>query len=152
GGHLADSVNPGSVRQLAQRMSETMENVTTGGLRPAYALAYAEEARLPKFRPTDRRWSSVLASPVVASETNLFMSALNDAPRSGGDPAAAVRSESSGDARKEVAVAEAVPETAVIPALDADGDLPPGVYNPTWSDFVARFGTNPRRMHLIEGL
>ena len=40
----------------------------------------------------------------------------------------------------------------MIPEFEAGGSLPPGVHACTWSEFVARFGTNPRRLHLIAGL
>ena len=38
------------------------------------------------------------------------------------------------------------------PAEPAHGNLPPGIHEAEWAEFVARFGTNPRRQRLIEGL
>ena len=40
----------------------------------------------------------------------------------------------------------------MIPAFDAAGNLPPGVHEATWDEFVARFGTTPRRLALLAGL
>lgn len=40
----------------------------------------------------------------------------------------------------------------MIPDFDPDGNLPPGIHETTWDEFVARFGINARRMWLISGL
>jgi hypothetical protein len=40
----------------------------------------------------------------------------------------------------------------MIPPFDAAGNLPPGVHEATWDEFVARFGTTPRRLALLAGL
>ncbi|HET7771525.1 MAG TPA: hypothetical protein VFN74_22325 [Chloroflexota bacterium] len=40
----------------------------------------------------------------------------------------------------------------MIPPFDAAGNLPPGVHSATWDEFVARFGTTPRRLTLLAGL
>jgi hypothetical protein len=40
----------------------------------------------------------------------------------------------------------------MIPSLDPDGKLPPGIHACTWEEFVARFGTTPHRLRLIAGL
>ena len=40
----------------------------------------------------------------------------------------------------------------MIPEFDAAGNLPPGVFDATWDEFVARFGTTPRRLSLLAGL
>ena len=40
----------------------------------------------------------------------------------------------------------------MIPPFDAAGSLPPGVHEATWDEFVARFGTTPRRLALLAGL
>lgn len=40
----------------------------------------------------------------------------------------------------------------MLPLFDAAGNLPEGIYWPSWDDFVERFGTNSRRLHLISGL
>jgi hypothetical protein len=40
----------------------------------------------------------------------------------------------------------------MIPDFDENGNLPPGVHFCEWEEFVERFGTNERRLRLIEGL
>ena len=40
----------------------------------------------------------------------------------------------------------------MIPAFDASGNLPPGVHEAAWGEFVARFGTNAGRLVLLAGL
>jgi len=40
----------------------------------------------------------------------------------------------------------------MIPPLDANGNLPPGVHTATWKDFVSRFGTTAHRQRLLVGL
>jgi hypothetical protein len=41
----------------------------------------------------------------------------------------------------------------VIPPFDAgSGNLPPGVHDATWSELVARYGYNSRRLALLAGL
>ena len=40
----------------------------------------------------------------------------------------------------------------MIPPFDPVGNLPPGVHEATWEEFVARFGTTPRRLGLLAGL
>jgi hypothetical protein len=40
----------------------------------------------------------------------------------------------------------------MIPALDADGNLPPGIHDTTWSELVSRYGTTPQRKKLLHGL
>ena len=41
----------------------------------------------------------------------------------------------------------------VIPPFEPNtGKLPPGEHEATWSEFVARFGTNSRRRQLLDGL
>ena len=41
----------------------------------------------------------------------------------------------------------------MIPDVDREtGNLPTGIHPANWDDFVARFGSNPRRMRLIDGL
>jgi hypothetical protein len=39
-----------------------------------------------------------------------------------------------------------------IPEFNELGYLPPGVYETTWAEFLARFGTNPQRLRLATGL
>lgn len=39
-----------------------------------------------------------------------------------------------------------------IPAFDEYGHLPPGVYEATWGEVVARFGETPERQRLLAGL
>lgn len=40
----------------------------------------------------------------------------------------------------------------MIPALDSDGNLPPGIHHATWDEIAAAFGTNPLRQSLLKGL
>jgi len=40
----------------------------------------------------------------------------------------------------------------MIPAFDQDGNLPPGIHAAAWNEFVARFGGNPQRQRLLDGL
>jgi hypothetical protein len=40
----------------------------------------------------------------------------------------------------------------MIPGFSADGNLPPGVYEASWDEFVARFGGTAHRLRLIDGL
>jgi hypothetical protein len=40
----------------------------------------------------------------------------------------------------------------MIPMFDTAGNLPPGIHAATWDEFVARFGTTPRRLTLLSGL
>jgi hypothetical protein len=40
----------------------------------------------------------------------------------------------------------------MIPEFNENGNLPPGIHFCTWSEFLERFGTTPRRLRLIEGL
>jgi hypothetical protein len=40
----------------------------------------------------------------------------------------------------------------MIPDLDADGNLPPGIHPVTWAELEARCGSNPHRRHLLSGL
>lgn len=40
----------------------------------------------------------------------------------------------------------------MIPELDADGNLPPGVHEGTWEEFEKRFGWTPHRRRLLVGL
>lgn len=40
----------------------------------------------------------------------------------------------------------------VIPLLDTTGNLPPGVHETTWGEFVARYGITPYRLMLLAGL
>lgn len=51
--------------------------------------------------------------------------------------------------RARDAVATAAPG---VPAFNAVGDLPVGVYSTTWGDFAARFNTTPRRADLLAQL
>ena len=37
----------------------------------------------------------------------------------------------------------------MLPALDARGNLPPGIHEATWETVVARFGTSPERRLLL---
>jgi hypothetical protein len=39
-----------------------------------------------------------------------------------------------------------------IPEFNELGYLPPGVYETTWAEFLARFGSNPQRLRLATGL
>jgi hypothetical protein len=40
----------------------------------------------------------------------------------------------------------------MIPAFEADGNLPPGVHLTTWELFEARYGVSAHRLRLIKGL
>jgi len=40
----------------------------------------------------------------------------------------------------------------VIPALDADCSLPPGIHHASWDEVVTRYATNERRRELLDGL
>lgn len=40
----------------------------------------------------------------------------------------------------------------MIPPFQPNGNLPPGVHIADWPEFVARFGTSPRRLTLLAGL
>ncbi len=40
----------------------------------------------------------------------------------------------------------------VIPSLDADGNLPPGIHPATWKELEAHCGSNPHRQLLLSGL
>jgi len=40
----------------------------------------------------------------------------------------------------------------MLPGFDKNGNLPPGIHAASWSEFVARFGTNGRRRALLRGL
>ena len=40
----------------------------------------------------------------------------------------------------------------MIPEFDSDGLLPPGVHWASWDELVDRYGNNPRRSNLINGL
>lgn len=40
----------------------------------------------------------------------------------------------------------------VIPEFDENGNLPPGVHFCEWEEFIERFGTNDRRLNMIQGL
>ena len=40
----------------------------------------------------------------------------------------------------------------MIPGFNADGNLPPGVHEASWDQFVARFGRTAHRRRLIDGL
>jgi hypothetical protein len=40
----------------------------------------------------------------------------------------------------------------MIPPFDADGNLPAGVHEAHWDEFIARFGGTPHRRRLIDGL
>lgn len=40
----------------------------------------------------------------------------------------------------------------MIPDLDTDGNLPPGIHAVTWRELEARCGSNPHRWHLMSGL
>jgi hypothetical protein len=39
-----------------------------------------------------------------------------------------------------------------IPPFDENGNLPLGIYDCTWTEFIARFETTPQRTRLIQGL
>lgn len=40
----------------------------------------------------------------------------------------------------------------MIPALDGDGNLPPGIHPASWDEIVTRYATNTRRHELLDGL
>ena len=40
----------------------------------------------------------------------------------------------------------------MIPLFDASGNLPPGVYQASWDEFLVRYGYNPHRLTLLAGL
>ena len=40
----------------------------------------------------------------------------------------------------------------MIPAFERSGNLPAGVHEATWNEFVARFGQTQRRQRLLQGL
>ena len=40
----------------------------------------------------------------------------------------------------------------MIPPFQPDGNLPPGTHTATWEEVVARFGGNPQRNRLLDGL
>lgn len=40
----------------------------------------------------------------------------------------------------------------MLPPLQANGNLPPGIHSCTWEEFVARFGITQQRLNLIAGL
>lgn len=40
----------------------------------------------------------------------------------------------------------------MIPALDADGNLPPGIHQATWGELTVTFGKGARRARLLAGL
>lgn len=40
----------------------------------------------------------------------------------------------------------------MLPPFDDAGNLPAGIYWPTWDEFAERFGTTQRRLDLIKGL
>jgi hypothetical protein len=40
----------------------------------------------------------------------------------------------------------------MIPPFDSQGNLPAGIHDAWWQEFVERFGTTPRRRYLLEGL
>jgi hypothetical protein len=40
----------------------------------------------------------------------------------------------------------------MIPDLDGDGNLPPGIHPVTWTELVTHCGTNPHRRRLLSGL
>lgn len=40
----------------------------------------------------------------------------------------------------------------MLPNLNDDGNLPPGIHFATWAEIVARFGGGPRRQRLLNGL
>ena len=40
----------------------------------------------------------------------------------------------------------------MIPPFQPDGNLPPGIHTATWEEVVARFGGNPQRNRLLDGL
>jgi hypothetical protein len=40
----------------------------------------------------------------------------------------------------------------MIPDLDTDGNLPPGIHQATWTEIVTRYATSTRRRDLLDGL
>lgn len=40
----------------------------------------------------------------------------------------------------------------MIPPFDDDGNLPPGLFEASWEEFVERFGRNSHRRRLLQGL
>jgi hypothetical protein len=40
----------------------------------------------------------------------------------------------------------------MIPDLDTDGNLPPGIHHATWTEIVTRHATSTRRRELLDGL
>jgi hypothetical protein len=40
----------------------------------------------------------------------------------------------------------------MLPDFDETGNLPPGIHVATWAEFSTRFGGNPQRQHLLDGL
>jgi hypothetical protein len=40
----------------------------------------------------------------------------------------------------------------MMPPFDAIGNLPPGIHEATWDEFVARYGATPHRLTLLAGL
>lgn len=40
----------------------------------------------------------------------------------------------------------------MIPAFDAEGNLPPGIHPASWDEIVTRYATNTRRRELLDGL
>ena len=40
----------------------------------------------------------------------------------------------------------------MIPPFDCRGNLPAGIHDAAWQEFVERFGSTPRRRYLLEGL
>jgi hypothetical protein len=40
----------------------------------------------------------------------------------------------------------------MIPRFNSKGNLPPGIYSATWQEFAERFGINPYRRRLLQGL
>ena len=40
----------------------------------------------------------------------------------------------------------------MIPGFDDNGLLPPGIHRSTWEEFSERFGGNPRRRELLQGI
>lgn len=39
-----------------------------------------------------------------------------------------------------------------LPSFDSQGNLPPGIYKVSWSDFQTRFGVNSHRQKILAGL
>lgn len=40
----------------------------------------------------------------------------------------------------------------MIPALDGNGNLPPGIHSASWDEIMTRYATNTRRRELLDGL